>query len=139
MTIASLDFGKRRIGLALAYEEHGAVIPLEVIERKSLVRDLALVVRRLTELEVSQVIVGLPLNMDGTEGLQARAAARFAEQLRETSGLVVELFDERLSSFEARDRLRESGGRRPRGGIDALAAAVILESWLARSRTVSPD
>ena len=72
MTIASLDFGKRRIGLALAYGDHGGVIPLEVIERKSLARDLDRVVARLAELEVSQVIVGLPLNMDGTEGPQAR-------------------------------------------------------------------
>jgi putative Holliday junction resolvase len=132
MTIASLDFGKRRIGLALAYGDHGAVIPLEVIERKSLTRDLDRVVARLAELEVSQVIVGLPLNMDGSEGPQADAAARFADQLRDASGLVVELFDERLTSFEAKERLRESGGRRPRGGIDAIAAAVILESWLAR-------
>ena len=132
MTIASLDFGKRRIGLALAYGDHGAVIPLEVIERKSLARDLDRLVARFAELEVSQVIVGLPLNMDGTEGPQAEAAARFADQLRDASGLVVELFDERLTSFEARERLRESGGRRPRGGIDAIAAAVILEGWLAR-------
>jgi putative holliday junction resolvase len=132
MTIASLDFGKRRIGLALAYGDHGAVIPLEVIERKSLARDLDRVAARLAELEVSQVIVGLPLNMDGTEGPQTEVAIRFADQLRDTSGLVVELFDERLTSFEARERLRESGGRRPRDGIDAIAAAVILESWLAR-------
>ena len=74
MTIASLDFGKRRIGLALAYDERGAAIPLEVIERKSLVRDLQRVARRLAELEVTRLIVGLPLNMDGTEGPQARAA-----------------------------------------------------------------
>lgn len=133
MTIASLDFGKRRIGLALAYGDHGAVIPLEVIERKSLARDLDRVVARLAELEVSQVVVGLPLNMDGTESPQAHAATRFADQLRDTSGLVVELFDERLTSFEARERFRELGRRRrPRGGIDAIAAAVILEGWLAR-------
>jgi putative holliday junction resolvase len=132
MTIASLDFGKRRIGLALAYGNHGAVIPLEVIKRKSLAHDLDRVVARLAELEVSQVIVGLPLNMDGTEGAQAQAATRFADQLRDTSGLVVELFDERLTSFEARERLRESGGRRPRGGIDAIAATVVLEGWLGR-------
>jgi putative Holliday junction resolvase len=137
MTIASLDFGKRRIGLALAYGDHGAVIPLEVIERKSLARDLERIAARLAELKVSQVIVGLPLNMDGTEGPQARAAVQFAGQLRDASGLVVELFDERLSSFEARERLRESGGRPPRGGIDALAAAVILESWLTRKKAGS--
>jgi putative Holliday junction resolvase len=133
MTIASLDFGKRRIGLAMAYDEHGGAIPLEVIARKSLVRDLQRVAKRLAELEVTRVIVGLPLNMDGTEGPHARAAAKFADQIREATGLDVELFDERLSSFEAQERLREAGGRRPPGGIDALAAAIILEGWLARS------
>ena len=138
MTIASLDFGKRRIGLALAYGADGMVIPLEVIERKSLVRDLARVVARLAELEVSRVIVGLPLNMDGTEGRAAQSAAQFADELRQASGLVVELFDERLTSFEARERLREFGGRHPRGGIDAIAAAIILEGWLAIPKTGSP-
>jgi putative Holliday junction resolvase len=133
MTIASLDFGKRRIGLAMAYDEHSAAIPLEVIERKSLARDLQRVAARLAQLEVSRVIVGLPLNMDGTEGPQARAASMFADQIRDTTGLSVDLFDERLSSFEARERLREAGGRRPPGGIDALAAAIILEGWLAQS------
>ncbi|HTT76286.1 MAG TPA: Holliday junction resolvase RuvX [Candidatus Binataceae bacterium] len=138
MIIASLDFGKRRIGLAVAYGEDGVVIPIEALERKSLARDLARIVARLAELEVSRVIVGSPLNMDGTEGPQARAAARFANQLHAASGLAVELFDERLSSFEARERLRESGGRRPRGGIDAIAAAIILESWLARGKSSRP-
>jgi putative pre-16S rRNA nuclease len=133
MTIASLDFGKRRIGLAIAYGDHSVVIPLEVIERKSLTRDLASVVTRLVELQVSRVIVGLPLNMDGTSGVPAQRAARFADQLHEASGIVVELFDERLTSFEAQERLRGTGGRRRHGGIDAIAAAIILESWLGRA------
>ncbi|MGA2408862.1 MAG: Holliday junction resolvase RuvX [Candidatus Binataceae bacterium] len=132
MVIASLDFGKRRIGLAMAHAESGAVIPLETIDRKSLTRDLARIAARLAELEASYVVVGNPLNMDGSEGPQARAAAKFAEQVRSATGLTVDLFDERLSSFEARDRIREAGGDpRQRGGIDAMAAAIILEGWLA--------
>jgi putative pre-16S rRNA nuclease len=136
MIIASLDFGKRRIGLAMAHEESGTVIPLETIERKSLVRDLARIAARLVELEAGHVVVGLPLKMDGSQGPQARAAAKFAEQVRTATGLPVDLFDERLTSFEAKDRMREAGGdRRARGGIDAMAAAIILEGWLAtRSR-----
>jgi putative holliday junction resolvase len=108
------------------------VLPLEIIERKSLAKDLARITERLAELEVTQVIVGLPLNMDGSEGPQARAAARFAAELGQATGLVVTLFDERLTSFEARERMREAGGgRTQRGRIDAIAAAIILESWLA--------
>jgi putative Holliday junction resolvase len=134
MTIASIDFGKRRIGLAMAYDEHGLVIPLEIIERKSLAHDLGLLAKRLKELEVSHVVIGLPLNMDGSEGPQARAAARFADELKQVTGLATTLFDERLTSFEARERMREAGGGRPaRGRADAIAAAVILESWLART------
>jgi putative holliday junction resolvase len=133
MTIASIDFGKRRIGLALAYDERGVVLPLEIIERKSLAKDLERLAKRLSELEVSHLIVGLPLNMDGSHGPQARAAARFAAQLEEATGLAVTLFDERLTSFEARERMHEAAdGRSKRRPIDAIAAAIILESWLGR-------
>lgn len=132
MTIASIDFGKRRIGLALAYDERGVVLPLEIIERKSLAKDLERLAKRLAELEVRHLIVGLPLNMDGSHGPQARSAERFAAQLEQATGLAVTLFDERLTSFEARERMREAAdGRSRRGPIDAIAAAIILESWLA--------
>ena len=135
MAIASIDFGKRRIGLAMAYDAHGVVLPLEIIERKSLAKDLARIAKRLAELEVSHVVVGLPLNMDGSEGPQARAAMRFAIALAEASGLRVSLFDERLTSFEARERMREvEDGRQSRQRVDAIAAAIILESWLASAK-----
>jgi putative Holliday junction resolvase len=132
MAIAALDLGKRRIGIAVADNEGLAVHPLGAIERRSLVRDLESIRARLVEFEVSQVIVGLPLNMDGSVGPAARAAETFAARLHEACGLPVELFDERLSSFEAEERLRELSGKRARdkGTVDAVAASVILESWL---------
>jgi putative Holliday junction resolvase len=132
MAIAALDLGKRRIGIAVADNEGLAVHPLGAIERRSLVRDLESIRARLAEFEVSQVIVGLPLNMDGSAGPAARAAETFAARLHEASGLPVDLFDERLSSFEAEERLRELSGKRARdkGTVDAVAASVILESWL---------
>src|SRR5271154_5135706 len=112
MVIASLDFGKRRIGLAMAPHEGGPVIPIATIERRSLAHDLAVITARLAESEVSHVVVGMPLNMDGTEGPQGRAAAKFADQLGGAARLPDDLFDERLTSFEARDRLREANGKR---------------------------
>lgn len=130
MIIAAIDFGRRRIGIA-ATGEHGVVFPAAVIEERSRKLSLDAVGRRLAELKVDRVIVGWPLNMDGTPGSQAIAAERFAAELRLMTGLTVELFDERLSSFEARERLREAPGRRKRGRpLDAFAACVILESWL---------
>lgn len=133
MAIAALDFGRRRIGIAVTDGIGLGVYPAETIERRSLRRDLELICARLAELEVTLVVVGLPLNMDGTMGPQAHAAEAFAGQLREASGLAVELFDERLTSFEAEERMKTIPARRKRRGsraIDAVAACVILEGWL---------
>jgi len=140
VAIAALDLGKRRIGIAIADNEGLAVHPIGAIERRSLIRDLESIHARLVEFEVSHVIVGLPLNMDGSAGPAARAAETFAARLRDAYGLPVDLFDERLSSFEAEERLRELSGTRSRdkgrnkGRIDAVAAGIILESWLRRRR-----
>ncbi len=131
MIIAAIDYGKRRLGLA-AGDSFGIVAyPAGVIQRHSLKRDLAALSERLRELEARRVIVGLPLNMDGTAGPAARAAEQFARHLCEATGLEVELHDERLSTFEAKERLKTASKRgRRRAMVDAVAAVVILESWL---------
>jgi putative Holliday junction resolvase len=135
MPIAAIDYGRRWLGLAVA--DPAAALgprPVGAIERKSLRRDLEAVRMRMLELEVTHVIVGLPLNMDGSIGPAARAASAFAESLREATGMTVELFDERLSSYEAEQRMRAlPKAKRGRHSIDAFAASVILESWLNSS------
>lgn len=136
MIVAGIDFGNRRIGLAVSNPDQLSAYPVETIERsRSLAADLATLRARLTALEVRRVVVGLPLNMDGTVGPQARAAQVFARRLEEATGIPVELCDERLSSFEAEERLKGIPVRRNRRrlAIDAVAASVILETWL-RSR-----
>jgi len=137
MAIAALDLGRRRIGIAIADDAGLGVHPIGALERRSVIRDLESIRLRLVEFEVSQVVVGLPLNMDGSAGPPARAATAFAHQLREASGLPVDLFDERLTSFEAEERLKELAGkrRRDKGMIDAVAASIILESWLNHRRS----
>jgi putative Holliday junction resolvase len=133
MVIAGIDFGNRRIGLAIGNSDQLSAYPVETIERgRSLAADLATLRTRLTALEVRRVVVGLPLNMDGTVGPQARAAQVFARHLEEATGIPVELCDERLSSFEAEERLKGIPVRRNRRklAIDAVAASVILENWL---------
>ena len=106
--------------------------PLGVVERRSLKRDLEAIAAMLREREVTMIVVGLPLNMDGSEGPTARAARTFAERVAESLRVRVEMFDERLTSFEAEERLKEmpvrKGARKPT--IDAIAAAVILEGWM---------
>jgi len=133
MVVAGIDFGNRRIGLAVSNPDQLSAYPVETIERgRSLAADLATLRVRLTALEVRRVVVGLPLNIDGTVGPQARAAQVFARRLEEATGIPVELCDERLSSFEAEERLKGIPVRRNRRklAIDAVAASVILETWL---------
>jgi putative Holliday junction resolvase len=132
MIVAGIDFGNRRIGLAVSSPDQLSAYPVEAIERRSLAVDLETLRARLTALEVERVVVGLPLNMDGTVGTQARAAQVFARRLEEATGIPVELCDERLSSFEAEERLKgiPVRGNRRKLAIDAVAASVILESWL---------
>jgi putative Holliday junction resolvase len=132
-TIAALDFGARRIGIAVVRSD--VVVPVGVIEQRSRKLAITEVTRRLVLLGADAVVVGLPLNMDGRAGPQAIAAEKFAIELRVSSGLPVELYDERLSSFEARERLLSVPGRRRRGAqVDALAACIILESWLGKRK-----
>jgi putative holliday junction resolvase len=134
MTIAGIDFGRKRIGLAICDEQ--AAYPLGTIERRSLKRDLEEIRSQLLARDVSLIVVGLPLSMDGTEGPSARAARTFAEHLAAATGVAVEMFDERLTSFEARERLAQSSASRKarKASRDAVAAAIILEGWLESRR-----
>jgi putative holliday junction resolvase len=135
MTIAAIDYGRRRLGIAITDSAGIAAFPAGVIQRHSLKRDLAILNARLRELDATLVIVGWPLNMDGTVGPAARAAERFAQHLNEATGLEVELYDERLSTFEAEQRLKSTAKPAHRNvAVDAAAAAVILESWLNARR-----
>jgi len=131
MAIAALDLGRRRIGVALATGS-AAAYPVGTIERRSLAKDLEAIGAMLRARDVEQIVVGLPLNMDGSVGPQARAAQDFARQLEAASGLPVALYDERLTSFEAEERLRGSPrkARHKKAAVDAVAAAIILEGWL---------
>jgi putative Holliday junction resolvase len=135
MTIAAIDYGRRRLGVAATDSAGIAAFPVGVIQRRSLKHDLAVLNTQLCELGAALVIVGWPLNMDGTVGPAAREAERFAQHLREATGLEVELYDERLSTFEAEQRLKSASKPSHRGApVDAAAAAVILESWLNAKR-----
>ncbi len=132
MRYLGLDLGRATIGLALADDVLRTAQPLETVRRSNEAADFAALRRVAHDFEVSRAIVGLPLNMDGTEGASARLARSFASKIEATLGIPVQLFDERLSTFEAGSRLRERGisARAQRGVIDAEAAAVILQDWL---------
>ena len=132
MVYLGLDFGTRRIGVAVSEGAGWAARGVTTIQRKGGQRDLEAVGRLVQEHEAGAVVMGLPLNMDGSEGRMAELARRFADVLGEHLGLPIHLFDERLSSFEA-DRVMQRAqvkrGQR-KGMRDQVAAAVILEGWL---------
>jgi putative holliday junction resolvase len=132
-----LDLGRRRIGLAILDAPALGVRPLTTLDRSSSAHDLDALRTIAADWHVDRIVLGLPLNMNGSEGPAARQAREFAGLLAHTLALPVELYDERLTSFEAKSRLRDSSLRRGarKVMIDQVAAALILEGWLAEHGT----
>jgi putative pre-16S rRNA nuclease len=137
MRYLGVDLGRARIGLALADDVLRQARPLRVVHRRGGAKDLDTIAEAARDYEVARAVVGLPLNMDGTEGSAARLSREFAARLAVALGVPVELFDERLSTFEAETRLRDRGisAKDARARVDAEAAAVILQGWLDRERS----
>ena len=132
--ILAIDYGRARHGLAVSDALGMAGRPLPALKRSEAPRDLAALRRVVEEHDVRRLVVGLPLNMDGSEGEMAREARAFGALLGRELGLPVLMEDERLSTDEAEHLLRE-GGLRPsqrRALRDSVAAAVILRGVLER-------
>ncbi len=138
-----LDYGTSRIGIAVADVNGGMALPLTTIDaRGSSEADSTAVLATCTEYEIHAFVVGLPYNMDGSEGPQAKLTRRFGEALRKTSGHLVHFWDERLSSFAAEEALaeRKLTRKRRRKSIDRIAAQGILQEFLAaQSNSEVPD
>jgi putative Holliday junction resolvase len=131
MAIAALDLGARRIGIAVTDADGRSAYPLCTIERRSFGADLEAIRHAFGSRQIDCIVVGLPVNMDGSEGPMARHARNFAAKLADAFGIEVKLQDERLSSFEAEKRLGSVVRRgKKKHAIDAVAAAVILENYL---------
>lgn len=130
--ILAIDYGRRRIGLAISDELGLTAQPLGTMQRKNRRSDL----RRLRDLarknQVGVVLIGSPVHLSGRSGEMAEEAARFAARIREELRLPVELRDERLTSWEAKQMAEElSMGKK--ADIDSLAAAILLREYLSES------
>ncbi|MEC8321404.1 MAG: Holliday junction resolvase RuvX [Planctomycetota bacterium] len=134
MRIVAVDLGDVRTGLAAGDDVVRIVQPLKVVEERDPARRLERVADEIDRHGADRIVVGLPLNMDGTEGEAAVAARRFGEALAGRIGVPVDYQDERLTSFDADERLKGSGlTRRGKKKVqDSIAAATILEDWLGR-------
>jgi len=134
--ILAIDYGSRRMGLAVSDPLGITAQGLETMQRRNKRADLAYLERVIRKHEVKEIVVGYPLKMSGEKGPQSERVAEFATELRRQFGLQVHLWDERLTSAEANRLLREaelSIEKRARA-VDRMAAVLILQSFLqARS------
>jgi len=133
--VLGFDYGTRQIGVAVGQTLTGNARPLRELRARDGVPDWEQIAALLREWEPDALIVGLPLNMDGTPSDMSARAQKFARRLHGRFQLPVHCIDERLSTFEAKQTLRESSRRLPvsyrDSPVDSLAAALLLETWLA--------
>ena len=129
--ILALDIGDVRIGIAVSDPSRTIAAPLEVLRRVGWGPDTRYIKALCDKYETTQVLSGLPLNMDGSEGFQAQKVRSFCAQL-EKVGLTVIFQDERLTTVVAEDALLEDNMSRAdrKKTVDKIAAAVILQQWL---------
>ena len=132
----ALDYGDRRIGIALSDELGLAARPLMTLARTTWPRDLERLAAIIREHDVRRIVVGLPLDMDGGRGGRARLTETFIERIRGATGLPVLPWDERLTTVQA-ERILISGDvsrARRRKVIDQVAAVILLQAWLDAQR-----
>ena len=135
MRIMALDYGAKTVGVALSDELLLTAQPKETITRdreSKLRRTLVRIEELVTEYDVGQIIVGLPLNMDGSEGERAKRARAFGDQVSRRTALPVVMYDERLTTVEADEMLRrmEIPPEHRKQYIDQIAASVILQDYM---------
>lgn len=137
----AFDYGTRQIGVAVGQTLTGSAEPLTNLRARDGVPDWDQIAKLIREWEPNVLVVGLPLNMDGSASDMSERAARFARRLNGRFQLPVETIDERLSTFEAKQHLK-SQGRTPSSyrddPVDSLAAALLLQTWLSSQSKETP-
>ena len=137
--ILALDHGSRRVGVAIGETETGLAFARPALARRGWQRDVAAVADLVRAEAVSTILIGLPRNMDGSEGPEAAAARAFGERLAAIGPAIV-FADERLSSWQAGEELKAAGRRPPRrsGELDSAAARLFLQEYLDDRRLPAP-
>ena len=123
MQILAIDFGLKKVGLAIGNTLTKTSMPISTIFYKSKQELFNLLEKHVIEWKPECIIIGNPLNMDQTESEMSKLAEKFSNQFSKKFNLAVELVDERLSSFEAKEFAKD-------GNLDAMAAKLILDSWM---------
>lgn len=129
LTVIAFDFGMKRIGVAVGQTVTGIANPLPMLPARDGIPHWDNIQKLIDNWQAEKLIVGHPINMDGSTQLVTHAAKRFSNRLRHRFSLPVELVDERLTTVAARDWAYETKSRRHQS-IDSVAAKLILEGWL---------
>jgi len=134
--LLAIDLGAKRVGVAVCDELRITVRPLAVINRRSWKDLLRQVSGQIDSVKAQGLVIGLPLNFDGTEGRAAREAREVADKFRKSLDIPVYLEDERLTTAEASERLRLDGyeASEIQRNVDSQAAAIILQDFIAREQ-----
>lgn len=132
MIIMSVDLGKARTGIAVCDPTMLLASPVEVITESYTPKLVEKIVSVAQRLHAERIVVGLPLNMDGSQGESARNALDIAEQIRDASGIETVMYDERCSTVIAHNVLNvtDTRGKKRKAVVDAVAAVVILQDYL---------
>ena len=138
MRIMGIDYGDARTGVAISDLLCTIVGKTTVIHSRNQEKTLAEIERLVKENDVSEIVMGLPKNMDGSEGPRAELCRAFAERVWETTGLAVALWDERRTTVEAHNILSEHNyhGKKRKNTVDAVAAGLILEGYLNYQKNI---
>ena len=133
MRVMGIDYGDARTGIAISDLLCSIVGSTSVIHSRNMAKTLEEVQRIVDENEIREIVIGLPKNMDGTEGPRAQLCRGFAQLVEETTGIKVVMWDERRTTVEAHNILSAHNyhGKKRKNTVDAVAASLILEGYLA--------
>ena len=133
MIIMSVDLGKARTGIAISDQSGSFAFPKKVITEYNNEKLIEIIVLTAKELSAEKIVVGNPKNMDGSEGFRSAECKETAEKIRESSGIDTVLWDERCTTISAHTALNftDTRGKKRKEVIDAVAAVIILEDYLA--------
>lgn len=138
--LLGFDVGTKTIGIAVSDRDHSIASAVDTVRRKKFSIDVKILLEIIEERKIAGLVIGLPLNMDGSEGKNCQSVRQFARNLRLHTDLPILFHDERLSTFAATTTLIEADVSRAKRAqvVDKMAAAYILQSALDRFRALGP-
>ena len=134
MRILAIDYGTKRFGFAIGDTTINTASPIDQLERKGIEMDIDYIKTIVEEYDINKILIGYPLNMDGTKSEMAIETEKFSELLRSQINLEIELYDERLTSFEAEELLKsfQSDYQKRKNVRDSISALVFLRDYMEK-------